>query len=141
MRDLQAERQTVKRAILELGPRYSVELAEDCRARSQAPRQICHEAVRACDVLILLIGERYGEAIVEGNISATEDEYNVARKLVKPVLVFALKTNKREALERAFLTSVGQFATGHWIKEFRDLDQLYVEVQEAMKGMAKAPAL
>jgi CheY-like chemotaxis protein len=136
MRDLKAERRVVRDAISDLGPKYDPLLAEDCRAHTKSPREICQQAARVCDIFILLIGKRYGAPLVKGNISPTEDEYNTARESGKRILVFVKEVPDREPLAEAFLAKVSDFKHGHWIKNFSDLHQLRFEVQEAMQEQA-----
>lgn len=136
MHDLEAERWVVKQAVEDLGHKYVVWLAEAVPPGSQPPRKICQQAVRECDIFVLLIGERYGAIRVKGDISATEDEYNTACESGKPILVFVKDVPDREPRARAFLTRVGSFIDGRWIKLFTDPEHLRFEVQKAIQEQA-----
>ena len=80
MKDLQAERSTVRRAIQELGGRYTAVLAEDWTACAESVVKIWRRAARECDVFVLLLGKEYGTPSPETGISPIEDEYNQARE-------------------------------------------------------------
>jgi uncharacterized protein YjbI with pentapeptide repeats len=45
-------------------------------ARSEAPIEVCLEEVRKSDVLIVIVGHRYGSTVPGRNLSFTETEYN-----------------------------------------------------------------
>jgi Domain of unknown function (DUF4062) len=65
---------------------HQVVRAEDFPATFASPQQACLAAVRDSDLVVLLIGGRYGEPQVSG-VAATHEEYLEARER-KPVLVF-----------------------------------------------------
>ena len=58
---------------------YELIKAEDFSATTASPQQACLAAVRACDVVVLLLGERYGYTQPSG-LSATHEEYREARE-------------------------------------------------------------
>jgi uncharacterized protein DUF4062 len=65
---------------------YTVIAAEDFRASPSSPQQVCLGGVRDADVVVLLLGARYGTLQASG-LSPTHEEYREARG-TKPVLVF-----------------------------------------------------
>ena len=65
---------------------HAVIAAEDFGASPGSPQQVCLAGVRDADVVILLLGARYGTAQASG-LSPTHEEYRAARG-TKPVLVF-----------------------------------------------------
>src|SRR3954453_17349737 len=85
--------------------------AEDLGATSASPQQACLRLVRESDVVVLLIGERYG-AVQHSGMSATHEEYREARER-KPVLVFVEDLATRDERQAAFLVEVQDWATGH----------------------------
>ena len=91
---------------------HEVIRAEDFSASTASPQQACLAAVRASDVVVLLLGERYGFTQPSG-LSATHEEYREARER-KPVLVFVESGVTREAQQEAFLGEVQAWATGHF---------------------------
>ena len=67
--------------------------------------------MRDADVVVLLMGERYG-AVQPSGLSATHEEYREARDR-KPVLVFVEECAAREPAQQVFLEEVQQWETGH----------------------------
>jgi len=53
---------------------YTVIAAEDFRASPRSPQQACLEGVRDADVVVLVLGERYGTPQRSG-LSPTHEEY------------------------------------------------------------------
>jgi hypothetical protein len=92
--------------------------AEDLGANPASPQQACLSLVRDSDVVILLMGERYG-AIQPSGLSATHEEYREARER-KPVLVFVEEPGDREGHQEAFLQEVQEWATGHFRSSYED---------------------
>ena len=80
---------------------HTVSRAEDLGATPASPQQACLGLVRDGDVVVLLMGERYG-AVQPSGLSATHEEYREARER-KPVLVFVEEQVTREELQAAFL--------------------------------------
>ncbi|MGH7286999.1 MAG: DUF4062 domain-containing protein [Myxococcota bacterium] len=101
---------------------YEVIRAEDFGASPDTPQQACLGGVRQADVVVLLIGARYG-AIQPSGDSATEEEYREARK-EKQVLVFVESGVNREARQEAFLTEVRTWAGGNLTEDFTDPESL-----------------
>ncbi len=77
-------RDAVAAAVESLG--HEVIRAEDFGASPGTPQQACLGGVREADVVVLLVGARYG-AIQPSGHSATDEEYREARES-KQVLVF-----------------------------------------------------
>ena len=100
--------------------------AEDFGASSATPQQVCLAGVRSADVVVLLIGSRYG-AVQTSDCSATEEEYLEARES-KPVLVFVETVADREARQESFLTDVRSWARGHLTEGFTDPESLRMAV-------------
>lgn len=78
---------------METFPAADREIASFCRAR-----------VAECDAFVLVLGKFYGSPIPGRRISYTEDEFDAAVELGKPILVFLpspkVKTNTDAALAR-----------------------------------------
>ena len=77
-------RDAVAAAVVSLG--HEVIRAEDFGASPDTPQQACLGGVRDADVVVLLVGARYG-AVQPSGRSATDEEYREARES-KEVLVF-----------------------------------------------------
>lgn len=96
--------------------------AEDFGAIAATPQQVCLGGVRSADVVVLLLGSRYG-AMQPSGFSATEEEYREARSS-KPVLIFVESVLVREERQEAFLREVQGWASGHMTEEFADPESL-----------------
>lgn len=107
-------------AVVSLGG--EVVRAEDFGASSATPQQVCLAGVRSADVVVLLLGSRYGAGQASGR-SATEEEYLDARES-KPVLVFVEKVPDREDRQESFLADVQSWARGHLTEGFSDPESL-----------------
>jgi Domain of unknown function (DUF4062) len=101
---------------------HEVIRAEDLPTSAQTPQQGCLAGVRRADVVILLMGQEYGE-VQQSGLSATHEEYREARQ-AKPVLVFVESGVERGARQQAFLDEVEPWATGHFRTSFAATDQL-----------------
>jgi CheY-like chemotaxis protein len=91
---------------------HQVVRAEDFPASAATPQQACLAAVRESDMVVLLIGSRYGAPQPSG-LSATHEEHREARER-KPMLVFVESGVEREEAQQAFLDEVEAWATGHY---------------------------
>lgn len=86
---------------------HTVIAAEDFGASPLSPQQVCLTGVRQADVVVLLLGTRYGAGQPSG-LSPTHEEYRAARGS-KPVLAFVQAGISPEPGEDAFIKEVS-----HW---------------------------
>jgi hypothetical protein len=86
--DLKEHRAAVIDAILRTGA-YPVAI-ENFGATPESPVDACRRAVRASDVLVLVVARRYGATPQGMTTSYTELEYEVAQEAGIPVLAFLL---------------------------------------------------
>ena len=98
-RDLTEHREAVARAINGLDG-YKCIRMEDFGARAASAEQFDEEAIKQCDVVVLLLGVIYGSSPPGSDKSYTELEYEAALKYGKPVLAFV-------ASERDFQVPLG----------------------------------
>ena len=118
----EAYRDAAAEAVRSLG--YEVVRAEDLGAAASSPQQACLTGVRKSDVVVLLLGARYGIRQPSG-LSATHEEYREARA-VRPVLAFVQDNVQREAEQMDFIQEVQEWETGNLTvgfsteKELRD---------------------
>ena len=110
---------------------YEVSRSEDFSARPDTPQQACLSEVRASDVVILLLGERYGTKQKSG-LSATQEEYNEAKRSNKPVLVFIESNIKTEFDQAEFIKKVDSWTSGHLVKKFSDSEQLKIQITTSL---------
>lgn len=116
----EAEREAVRQAILSLG--YEPVRAEDFGASSSSPRVACLSGVRASDLVILVVGERYGYIQASG-ISATHEEFREAAG-TKEIIAFIKNTRNREPEQERFLEEVQDWQSGLFTLQFNDAAEL-----------------
>lgn len=133
----EAERAAVAQAATVL--RWDVIRAEDFGARPDTPRRACLEAVRAADVVILVMGADYG-AIQDGGLSPTHEEWREATKSQKPTLVFVQTVDARDQLQQAFLEEVQGWSAGRFRESFGSPQELRDKVTRALADL-RAPGL
>lgn len=84
--DLRPEREVVLEAIRRLQLQH--DSMEFFGARENAPLETCLEEVRRSDILVVIIGHRYGTFIPNQTISYSEAEYREGIRLGKPCLIY-----------------------------------------------------
>jgi len=84
--DLRQERSAVLDALRQL--QVDHESMEFFGARVETPLEVCLQQVRASDIIIVIIGHRYGTVVPDLGISFAEAEYNEAIRFKKPCLVY-----------------------------------------------------
>lgn len=94
------------------------------RSRPASPK------FRESDVVLLLVGDRYGTAQRSG-LSPTHEEYREARER-KPVLVFVQSGVTRDPAQEDFLAEVQAWSTGHFRASFSTPDELKAAVVRAL---------
>jgi tetratricopeptide (TPR) repeat protein len=131
MRDLKKERDIVAEAVA--GLRYQAVRAETLGAVDRSSREACLEMARQCDIYIGLYGDRYGWVPDGDTCSVTEQEYNEARRLGKPMLIYVkgdAREPGREEAQQAFLDRVLEFEDGYFARlHFTELADLREAVQ------------
>lgn len=111
---MEQHRAAVREAAETLG--YTVIAAEDFGASPSSPQQVCLAGIREADVVVLLLGARYGTPQRSG-LSPTHEEYHEARGR-KPVLLFVQTGVTREPGEEKFLEEVSGWEGGHYREPF-----------------------
>ncbi|MCK6621630.1 MAG: tetratricopeptide repeat protein, partial [Calditrichia bacterium] len=130
--DLHPERQAVKNALAELGL-HPLLAEETMPAQSLPSKEACARAVASCDIYLLLLGAKFGYEFEPG-LSVTRFEFETARRLQKPILVFYLEGEK-EKKQQKFAQQVGDFKEGYFwrsIPEAGRLLRLEAEVRSAI---------
>ncbi|TEU16064.1 MAG: DUF4062 domain-containing protein, partial [Anaerolineales bacterium] len=131
MRDLKRERDIVAEAVA--GLRYQAVRAETLGAVDRSSREACLDMARQCDIYVGLYGDRYGWVPDGDTLPVTEQEYNEARRLDKPMLIYvkgdAWEPGREEA-QQAFLDRVLEFDSGYFAcLHFTELADLREAVQ------------
>ena len=125
---LEAHRDAAARAAGVLG--HQVKRSEDFAASASSPQGACLLGVRWAEVVILLLGARYGEPQTSG-LSPTHEEYREAKDRC-PVLAFSQTGVDPEPDQRRFLDEVGAWAGGVLTGSFSSPEQLGEEVTRAL---------
>lgn len=129
MRDFADERTAVKNAVESLG--FQALMAETAAASPDPSRQALLPLVEQSDAVVLILGTRYG-FITPSGTSPTEDEFNHARALAKPIFVFVQRGVVRDAEQDDFVGRVG----GGW--EHGTFTGFFSEPSELALGVVKA---
>jgi hypothetical protein len=110
--------------------RHEVKRSEDFGTSPETPQQACLAGVRWADVVVLLLGGRYGETQASG-LSATHEEYREA-KVRCPVVAFVQAGVEPEPAQEAFIQEVRDWAGGVLTGEFGSTDDLRDVVTRAL---------
>ena len=113
-------RNSAARAITSLG--YEVSRAEDFGTSAASPQQACLAAAREADLIVLVLGSRYGAQQSSG-LSATHEEYREARGST-PVLVFVQEEIDYEPDQSRFIREVQEWETGNLTQGFTSPGEL-----------------
>ncbi|MEA9559573.1 DUF4062 domain-containing protein [Xanthomonas prunicola] len=117
---MEAERAAVKQAIELLG--HQAIMAEDFGARASSPQVACLNGVREADLVILVLGPRYG-AKQAGGVSATHEEVHEARNR-KPLLMFVQSGMEAEPDQADLIREIGNWQGGQLWDGFVSADEL-----------------
>jgi hypothetical protein len=113
--------------------------SEELSAAPASSQRTLLDQVAGSEYYLLLIGSRYGEA-ASGGISPTEDEYEEASRLGKPILVLVqegdLELRQREFLERIR----GGWGEGVFYGTFVDAGDVGSKVGAALASLRSAVA-
>lgn len=132
---MEQERAAAKRAIEAL--RHEAVMAEDFGARASSPQVACLTGLRQADLVVLILGARYGAKQGSG-LSATHEEYREARGN-KPVLTF-VQEGEAEVDQAAFIDEAGSWESGLFRASFSTPDELRDLVTRALHDYAVAHA-
>jgi hypothetical protein len=117
---MQAERQAVKQAVLDLG--HQPVMAEDFRAQPRSSQIACLDGIRQSAAVVLIVGSGYGARQPSG-LSATHEEYREARES-RPVFAFIQQDVTRESEQQTFLEEVQAWDIGMFRESFSTPEEL-----------------
>jgi hypothetical protein len=137
IRDFEAEREATANAARALG--HSVIRSEDFGARVDSPQVSCLQGVRDADVVVLILGSRYG-AVQATGMSATHEEFREARER-KPVLLFVQADGEPEPTQKKFIEEARGWANGGTAASFRNPAQLAEAVTRGLHEYEVARAV
>lgn len=110
------------------------------RPAADAPsRETLFEHIAKSDVFLLVLGSRYGERL-ESGMSATEEEFQEAERLGKPVLVLLL-AGDRDPEQQQFVRRVrGSWTVGHFVPQFQEPDEAGYAAIRALRWLRESQA-
>lgn len=126
----ETERAAAKAAIDSLSMRPL--MAETRGAADASPRRALLDLVAAADLVVLIVGPRYS--------SPTEDEYNEAIRLGKPVFVL-VQTTEREPAAQEFLDRISAgWSAGRLYEQFTTPHELSLSIVRCLQQHAAQPS-
>jgi len=140
MRGYEDRREAAAEVIRALG--MEPMLAETICAACGAPRDvILNDLFKDCQSLVGIYGPRYGWTGAESRQSPTEEEYDRARELFKPIYAFIDRIDDEpvELRQKAFLDKVQNWDIGVLRREFHSLGELQECIREALTGRDLSP--
>lgn len=106
--------------------------AEDFPASNTSSRVACLQGVREADLVVLILGERYGWAETQSGLSPTHEEFREAASEGK-VIPFVQIGVSREQAQQQFIDEVENYDSGmHRGTNFTTREQLRTEVTRAI---------
>lgn len=140
MRDYEDRREAAEEVIRALG--MEPMLAETISASSRSPRDaILNDAIRGCQAVVGIYGPRYGWDGAQSRLSPTEEEYERARELYKPIYAFIdrIEDEAVDPRQQEFLAKVQNWDVGVLRREFFSLGELQELLSEALTGRDLSP--
>ncbi len=119
--------------------RHAPVMAEDFGAQLSSPQIACLTGLRGADVVVLILGDRYGAQLPSG-LSATHEEYRDAQGR-KPVIAFVQAGVTREPLQSAFVEEVQGWEGGLFRGAFTDAVDLQKAITRALHDYELANAV
>lgn len=114
-------------------------MAEDFSATPHSPQVTCLTGLRQADLMLLILGERYGAEQPSG-LSATHEEYREAQGR-KPVIALVQQGISPEPRQEAFIKEVQKWEGGLFRGAFRTEAELRTEVVRALHDYELATAV
>ena len=111
-------------------------MAEDFGAQPNSPQVACLRGLRESDLVVLILGERYGAEQASG-LSATHEEYREA-KTTKPVIAFVQEGVDREPRQADFVDEVQGWSGGLFRGGFSTSEDLSTAIIRALHDYAMA---
>lgn len=105
----------------------------DFGAKPVSPREACLEGVRESDVYIGLFGEHYGY-ITDEEKSATEEEFEEARRRGLKILIFEERIGK-ETKQQRLLSKIKGYEEGYFIDVYETPNELKDKMIKALVNL------
>lgn len=129
-------RTAARSAIRALG--HEPVMAEDFGAKSASPQIACLQGLRSADLVVLILGERYGSIPPGSKVSPTHEEYLEAKRGAKEILLFVHEGVAPEAAQDALLREVQGWRGGLFRAGFRTPEELRNAVTRAIHSFELA---
>lgn len=111
---------------------HEIVRAEDFPASTTSSRVACLQGVREADLVVLILGERYGWSDTHSSLSPTHEEFREAVTEGK-VIPFVQTGVTRELAQQTFVEEVENYDTGmHRGRNFVTPEDLRTEVTRAL---------
>lgn len=111
-------------------------LMERTHPSSPGPsRGECRRKIEDSDVVVLLLGSRYGD-LEESGKSPTHEEFDHARSVGKPILVFVEDVDEREVAQSDFLAAISGWEDGYFRTKYSAPITLVTEIVKALTALA-----
>lgn len=130
-------RAAARGAIQALG--HQAVMAEDFGATAASPQVACLQGLRSADLVVLILGERYGAVPPGSKVSPTHEEYLEARD-AKPILLFVQEGVAPEPAQAALLAEAQGWGGGLFRAGFRSAEELRDAVTRAIHKFELAHA-
>lgn len=128
-------RGAVRRLVEALG-HEPVLIGETSPALPHSAQQACLSAVEACDVMVLLLGAKYG-TVQRSGMSATHEEWVHARDLGKEILALKERSKPASKQQADFVREVRNYEDGLSYKPFSALAEMQEEVVRALRRVER----
>ena len=134
--ELKRDRKAVKELILGntlLRDHFDVFLFEDTPANSKSARNLYLDKVDKSDIYICILGNECG-SIGKGGISATEAEFQEARRTDKKIYVYikGQRDSKRDKQVQKLIKEIKDPEYGYSYKRFKSIDDLKNNIYESL---------
>ncbi|MFD1722918.1 DUF4062 domain-containing protein [Amnibacterium endophyticum] len=127
-------------ALLSVSREYVPSRFEDFQAQDRSSRDACLAGVREADVYVLLLGPHYGTPFPDSGLAPTEEEFQLARQLDKPILVFVKNTDEADEPRQAtFKRQVEDYVDGRFRGAFSSIVTLNTAVYGALEALPRTP--
>ncbi len=133
----EAYRHSAKEAISSL--RHEPVMAESFGALATSPQVACLQGLRSADLVILILGARYGYPQGDSGVAPTHEEFLEARE-GKPILMFVQSGVEREPEQAKFIDEVGGWQGGGFRDTFATPEELRSKIVGAVHQYELAKA-
>ena len=108
---------------------------KDYPALDKSPQKACLEGVENCQIFLGIYGRKYGSIMESSGWSASHEEYERARELIKVCLIFTEKVSDLEPRQEEFMKEVEGWVTGSFRASFGNLEGLILAIENAFRNL------